>query len=325
MSMTASARKMDEHAGTAQGNVLLSAAGHMPPERMRLLTSLFGRLCQALRDNFFEVGGALIETSLKELRVAQVEQASIARPEWLVTLCSIRQQNTLSCIGMDQSAVNLFIEAFLGGGAQERGSAPAREWTQFDHLIAGHAAEVIIATMTEAFSPSVEMQMRMEEIRPAQDTRELTLEERPLLMARLGLQGLGEEGEVCIILPPGLFSGMRPCPLESRPAEEPEEAESPWSAALNSKLRASEAVCRAVLDGGALTLEEVARLRPGQILELNTRVPAPVRLECDGETLFHCELGQAAGYFVVRLRQPASHEEDFLENVMGAKEAGGDE
>ena len=326
MTMPAASSEEAAVAVPTDDDLLISASGHVPPDRLRLLQSLFGRVCQALRDRLFEIAGVPFEVTLEELDVMQVAQAGMSGPEWLVALCSVERQNTLSCIGLDAGAVNLVIEAFLGGGAQGRSAPPPRDWTSFDQLMAGHAAETLIATMTEVFAPSVDFEMRMDEIRPADVTKELSLEERPVLAARLAMQALGEDGTVIVVLPPGLFSSMRICATDLAGADGgPDEEENPWAQALDSQLKASEVICRAVLDGGEITLGDVARFRPGQILELDVRPEAPVRLECDGETLFHCDLGQAAGAFVLKLRRPASSEEEFLESVMGVKGANGDE
>ncbi len=326
MTMPAASSEETAVAVPTDDDLLISASGHVPPDRLRLLQSLFGRVCQALRDRFFEIAGVPFEVTLEELDVMQVAQAGMSGPEWLVALCSVERQNTLSCIGLDAGAVNLVIEAFLGGGAQGRSAPPPRDWTSFDQLMAGHAAETLIGTMTEVFAPSVDFEMRMDEIRPADATKELSLEERPVLAARLTMQALGEDGTVIVVLPPGLFSSMRICAADLAGADGgPDKEENPWTQALDSQLKASEVICRAVLDGGEITLGDVARFHPGQILELDVRPEAPVRLECDGETLFHCDLGQAGGAFVLKLRRPASGEEEFLESVMGAKGTNGDE
>ncbi len=326
MSMPATSTEEIAVAVPSDDDLLISAAGHMPPERLRLLQSLFGRICQALRDRFFEIAGVPFEVTLEELDVKQVEQVGMSGPEWLVALCSVERQNTLSCIGLDAGAVNLVIEAFLGGGAQGRSAPPSRDWTPFDQLLAGHAAETVIDVMTDVLAPSVDFVMRMDEIRSADATKELALEERPVLAARLAVQALGEDGTMVVVLPPGLFSSMRICATDATGGESgTNEEANPWTRALDSQLKASEVICRAVLDGGEITLGDVARFRPGQILELDVRSEAPVRLECDGETLFHCDLGQAGGAFVLKLRRPASSEEEFLESVMGAKGTNGDE
>ncbi len=324
--MPATDRMENASATTAGGNLLISAAGHLPPERLRLLRSLFGRACQALRDRFFETADVLFEVTLEGLEVCQVGETGVSGSQWLVALCSVRHQNTLSCIGLNSGAVNLLIESFLGGGAQGRSAAPPREWTQFDQLMAGHASEIIISTMKEVFAPSIDLEMRMDEIRPADTARELDLEERPLLVARLGVQALGESGEVIVMLPPGVFSSMRICATDAAsPEEEGDGEENPWARMLDNQLKASQVVCQAILDGGEITLGDVARFREGQILELDVRSEAPVRLECDGETLFHCDLGQAGGAFTLKLRQPVSGEEEFLETMMGMKGADGNE
>jgi len=255
MTMPAASTEEAAMAVPTDDDLLISASGHVPPEKLRLLQSLFGRVCQALRDRFFEMAGVPFEVTLEDLDVTQVEQTGVSGPEWLVALCTVERQNTLSCIGLDAGAVNLVIEAFLGGGAQGRSAPPPRDWTPFDQLMAGHAAETLIATMTEVFAPSIDFEMRMDEIRAADAAKELSLEERPVLAARFGT--------VVVVLPPGLFSSLRICSTDAAGADgAPVKEENPWARALDSQLKASEVICRAVLDGGEITLGDVARFRP---------------------------------------------------------------
>ncbi len=321
MTATQSAKSMPQAPAGEEANPLLSSSGHMPPERLRLLRSLFGRICQDMRDRLFDAAQVLFETSLEEIALQPVRRSGLMEPDHLVALCSIAHQNTLSCIGFDAAAVNLVIEAFLGGGAKGRSAPAPRQWTSFDSLLAGHAAEIFISAMKPAFAPMFDLVMDVDEIRPAETTAELALEERPVLCVRLVLSALDEQGTVTIILPPGLFSGLRACPAQEAPAMAGEEDENPWAGRLDSRIKTSEVLCRAVLDGGEITLEDVARFRPGQVLKLDVRKDAPVRLECDGQSLFHCDIGQAGGVFTLKLRRPVSDEEEFLQSMIGSKGA----
>ncbi len=306
-----------------RASALLAASGQVPPERLRLLRSVFGRFCQILRDELFAVAKVNFETSLKRLEVESVEETGVQGADMLLALCSVKGHNTLSGAAFDFAAVNLIIEAFLGGGAKGRTLPGPRAFTPFDHLLAGHAAEIAGKALTEAFAPSHEgFSISVDEVRTAESVEELRLEERPVLAAHLELAAMGEAGRCVILLPPGIVSGMSACAVEAAPPASAEEGgDNPWRDVLDGRIRAAEVTCKAVMDGGFITLEDVSRLRPGQILELETREATPVALECNGERLFHCELGQAQGAFTLLLRAPAGDREDFLQSVLDNRKA----
>ena len=121
MPATAQATIMKDDADRA--SALLAASGQVPPERLRLLRSVFGRFCQILRDELFAVAKVNFETSLKRLEVESVEETGVQGADMLLALCSVKGHNTLSGAAFDFAAVNLIIEAFLGGGA---GQGPSR-------------------------------------------------------------------------------------------------------------------------------------------------------------------------------------------------------
>ncbi len=319
--MTAVREEIREQDAARGRNALLAAAGQMPPERLRLLRSVYGHACQLMRDRFFEAAGVTFGMTLEGLDVAAPARSALEGDGWLLALCAVKGQNTFSCIGLDAAAVNLFIEALLGGGAAGRTEAPQRAFTAFDHLLAGHAAEIVTGALLEAFAPSLEAQITIDEVKAAQEVEELELEERPVLAARLRVEALGEEGMVSILLPPGMFASMRVCALGQVPeAAAEEEGDSPWQETLDRQLRGSLVSCRAMMDGGEMTLGEVARLRPGQILELAPRQGLPVYLECDDKVLYLCRLGQADGVFTLKLQEAADEEVEFLQGVLDAGE-----
>ncbi len=303
--------------------LLVSASGHVPPEKLRLLRAILAHACQNLRDGLFDICEVMFETHLRDIAVRPVEALEMQGADWLVTLCSVRHHNTLSCIGLDAAAANLCIEAFMGGGARGRSLPPPRAWTALDHVLVGQAAGIVAAALQEAFAPSMELAMTTSEIRPGDATEELALEERPVLAAEITLQALEEEGRLVIVLPPSLVTGLRACAVAPEGgAAEPQEAESPWQRELDSQLRSAEVACRAVMDGGEITLREVAGLRRGQVLPLQVTEGMPVRLECDGETLFHCALGQADGMFVLKLLRAAEGSGEFMESMAASGEQG---
>ncbi len=304
--------------------LLISASARLPAEKLRLLRSIFAQACQHLRDRLHEISGGInIDTTLRGIAVQQVAETGMAAADWLVVLCAVKNHNTLSCIGLDSGMVNLFIEAALGGGVEGSVAPGQRDWTFFDQLLASRAASEIAAAVQQAFAPTMELDIAMSEVRAGDAAEELALEERPVLAVRIGLRALEMEGEICVVLPPGIASGLQACAMVAEMPPADEQGESTWAQELDSQLRSSEITCRAVLDGGEITLREVAAMRVGQVLPLQVREDAPVRLECDGETLFHCTLGQAGGRFVLRLGQAADGSREFMESIVAKEEGEG--
>ncbi|GEM_PF-7058426 len=302
--------------------LLISASAHLPAEKLRLLRAILAQACQNLRDRLHELGDVSFDTSLTEVQVSPAQELGLRASGWLVALCTVKHHNTLSCIGLDAGAVHLFIEAVLGGRPDEREIVQRSQWGYFDQVLAGQAAAELAGCLQQAFAPSTELDISLSEIRPGNEVEELALEQRPVLTARIRLQAGERRGTLQVVLPPGIAASLKACPLELPDSASGEQdgddatPSGPWAQELDSRLRTSEVACRAVLDGGEMLLADVARLQVGQVLELRTREGAPVRLECNGEPLFHAELGQADGRFVLRLRQPVDAAEELAQAMI---------
>jgi flagellar motor switch protein FliM len=62
----------------------------------------------------------------------------------------------------------------------------------------------------------------------------------------------------------------------------------------------TEVTVRGVIEERQLTLGDIASLRAGEVLTLQANAKTKVRLECNAEPLFFCDLGQAGGLYTLR-------------------------
>jgi flagellar motor switch protein FliM len=75
---------------------------------------------------------------------------------------------------------------------------------------------------------------------------------------------------------------------------------------------------RAVLEEQLIDLGEVADFHVGQVLELQATPNTPVRLECNGQPLFQCQLGQSAGAYTLRVDDVVDPDQEFINDLHGA-------
>lgn len=77
---------------------------------------------------------------------------------------------------------------------------------------------------------------------------------------------------------------------------------SAWSDRMQSSLSAAEVQLRAVMNRPDMPLEQLYSLQVGDVVEFTDPQSSTVLLECDGEPLFDCDVGQKDGYFAVHVR-----------------------
>ena len=66
----------------------------------------------------------------------------------------------------------------------------------------------------------------------------------------------------------------------------------------------------------AFTLGDIASLRAGEVLALQANAKTQVRLECNAEPLFFCDLGQADGFYTLRTDDFVDQEQELLDNAV---------
>jgi flagellar motor switch protein FliM len=79
-----------------------------------------------------------------------------------------------------------------------------------------------------------------------------------------------------------------------------------WSRSLEHSVYKTEIDLVAVAEGPPLLLGDIARMRPGSLIEFDAACLEHVNIESDGETLFQGKLGQSKGYLSICVEAPVS-------------------
>jgi flagellar motor switch protein FliM len=89
-----------------------------------------------------------------------------------------------------------------------------------------------------------------------------------------------------------------------------------WSRQLHSEIKRTEVVLKAVLEERQFTLGEVAKFHVGQVLKLNATPDTMVRLECNDQRLFWCQLGQMNGVYSLQVKESADQKREFIDGIL---------
>ena len=295
-------------------DVLLAAARTLSPERLRLLRVIFSRAAELLTERLRDVAGVPFSVSLEDVRTAPVAEAGLRDEGAMPVLCSLDRLEQPACLCMDAGAVDLAIEALLGGGARNRTTPAHREYTDFDRLFAGMLAEVVTETASGVMMSAHGHALRVDEVGGAETADIMENAGAVHLLVRFRLTALDQEGICTLLVPHSATTTLRICDgAEPAPAAGPVDEH--WQHAMRDQLRAAEVTCEAILPGAQITLADVSALKPGQVLPLAETAGAPVVLQCDGVPLFHCELGQHEGTFTLRLTKTADEHAEFIESL----------
>jgi flagellar motor switch protein FliM len=70
-----------------------------------------------------------------------------------------------------------------------------------------------------------------------------------------------------------------------------------------------------VIEERQFTLADIAGLRAGQLLILQANAKTKVKLECNAEPLFSCDLGQAEGCYTLRIDDYVDRDQEFCNDT----------
>ena len=136
-----------------------------------------------------------------------------------------------------------------------------------------------------------------------------------VVVVRFSLQLLGRVHELSVAISQLALLAIGDV-LQNGSGETPDKSDPVWSQHFDRQLQQTDVRLTAILDGGELTLDEISKLRPGQLLELPANGESLVRVKCNEHTLLWCQLGQSDGAFVLRVEQFGDAEQDLMDELL---------
>ncbi|MDH3741596.1 MAG: FliM/FliN family flagellar motor switch protein [Hyphomicrobiales bacterium] len=220
-------------------------------------------------------------------------------------------------VGTSRNSTLRVVEMFFGGSGPADGLAVDRDCTRIELAAAGLMFRYLAAVLQSSFAPVTDPEME-----PGTCVDEVILDElggpeEPIVLVRLACVLMEQNIEVFIAVAQRTLSAVGD-PLRVVVEDQTETSDPKWSEHFDRQFRRADVDLTAIMDGGALTLDEVSRLRPGQVLELEATVDSLIKVDCNGHPMLWCRLGQADGSFVLRVEQFFDAEQDLMEELLTA-------
>jgi flagellar motor switch protein FliM len=125
---------------------------------------------------------------------------------------------------------------------------------------------------------------------------------------------LGRGGALSVVVPQ---AALDPLLRNSAQGSRDKAAPDPdWSRHIENEVKRAEVTLRALLTEEELTLGDIAALDIGKILPLKVNAASRVRLECNGQALFSCELGQVSGTYTLRVEEIIAQERGLVDDIL---------
>ena len=215
----------------------------------------------------------------------------------------------------DRECVFAFVEFLCGGDGSEPPLRAQRMPTNIEKRISRQLFEEVATGLASALAGLAKTEVQVQAVAEKGALEALGRPAAPVVMAAFELSVIGRRGRFVLAMPEDALDPVRK-ELVSAAGGAPRPDDASWAAKLEKEVTKADVVLSAVLDELDLELGDVARLEPGQILELKTTPELAVKLEADGQALLKCQLGKSRGIYTLRVEGFVDREQELLNTLI---------
>ncbi|WP_029031688.1 flagellar motor switch protein FliM [Salinarimonas rosea] len=222
--------------------------------------------------------------------------------------------DTRILVGFDRDFVFTMIEVLFGSDGSEPPVDDERGFSNIEMKVAQALFEEAGKAVQAAFAPISRTQLKLERTETRMDFAIIGRRNNLAVVAKLLIQALGRGGEMFVIIPQSALSPMRQS-LAHVVSGDVATADPRWSKQMQSEVSRTAVSLEAVLEERTVDLGEVAAFQVGQVIELQATPRSKVRLDCNGQALFRCRLGQSQGVYVLEVEDVIDEDQEFIDDL----------
>lgn len=218
-------------------------------------------------------------------------------------------------LGADRNFVFALVEAMFGSDGSEPACDEKRGLTNVEIRAGQFAFGRVTKALQASFASVADIAFPMQQ---AENKPDLAIGRKGgfALMCRCRFAAFGRVGDLFLAMPQSVIEPMRDA-LSQDPSVTILTADPHWAKRMKERVTQTEVSLHAVMEKSGLTLADVARFEVGQIVELPISPTSLIKLECEGQALFWCELGQKDGAYTIRIEDFVDKDQEFIDDVLG--------
>ena len=214
----------------------------------------------------------------------------------------------------DMSAAFIALEMLMGASTKEAPFKADRPLTNIERRVAAVFFKTVLGAISNAFMIVAETSFELVKTWPEPDWDEI--KPRSVMnVARFLVETDVRKGEIHFLVPDESLASVREA-MSANPRREEENYDETWEQRIKAEFNRSKVSLTAVLDEREGTLGEIARLRVGDVLELNATTDSLVTVETNGERLMYCTLGKSGATYMLRVEDFVNKEQEMMDNIL---------
>ena len=308
-----------EATATRPGTEKLLETPKLALDRLPLLTSILERLVATCAESFRELCMIPASFFVNQLEAGNSWDVLETYEDSIAGIYFAREWDAHILVGLDRRFIFSLTDAAFGGDGSNPPFESDRPFTSLESRLAKTVFGIVVPAFEELLQQITPVTFELEKVESKLDFQILGQSEIPVVVVQILFQILDNGGRLFMIIPQSALHPVRKR-LERARSFESMQMDPDWAHKMQDGLVTADVKMEAVLEGPELSLDEIAGLRPGQIVRLSCDAQTPVAFECEGERIFWCRLAQSKGYFTMVVDAPIDRQQEFMsELIMGAK------
>ena len=294
----------------------LLESGGLSIERLPMLKTIADRLASHCEEEFRNLTGMQIYMVINDLSVGKIGQILDSyETRAVANVYHANEWESRLLLGLDRSFVFTLTEILFGGDGSEPAFDTDRAFTNIEMKVAQRAFDLAISSLQAAFAPVANLTFMYERTEARLEFAIAGRRSNLAVLARVGLRLMDRTGELFVVIPQQALNPLRQL-LAIDLTTTTTHSDPKWTKKIERELHRTEVSMRALLQSEDLELGDIADWKIGQFIPLKSIEEGFLRLECEGQPIFTCELGRAKDVYTVRVRDPIDLEAEFIDDMM---------
>jgi flagellar motor switch protein FliM len=303
-------------AGNGISDKLLDAAG-ITVDRLPMLHVIFDRVATHCADGLRHLSASPSYFSVSNIESGRIgDILEFYESNAVAAMFHAVEWDTRILVGFDRDFIFTMVEVLFGSDGAEPPVDEERNFSNIEMRVAQTLFDEAGKALQAAFGQVAPTTFKLERIETRMDFAIIGRRNNLSVVAKLLIQALGRGGEMFVIIPQSALSPMRQS-LAHVLSGDGTGVDPRWTKQMQNEVQRTRVDLRAILEERLITLGEVAEFKVGQILELQATPRSQVRLECNGQALFACQLGQSSGSYTLRVEDVIDEQQEFIDALHG--------
>lgn len=296
----------------------LRAGAGFSLDRLPLLRAIFEEMASGFEETIRRLSDPSMKFFVDQLAIGRVNDIFEAHEGCALTAVYSGggDLDAKILMGVDHNFVYSLVEALFGSDGSEAPCEEERSLTNIEVRVGHFAFARLTKALQDSFTSLARVSFEMEPVASKFDFTAAGRKNGPAVTCRCKLAIFDREGEIFLVVPQPVLEPFREA-LSRDPSAEPSLLDPHWAKRMQNRVTRTEVSVHAVMEKDDLTLGDIARFEVGQIVELPISPTSLIKLQCEGQALFWCALGQKDGVYTVRIEDQVDLDQEFIDDVLG--------